>query len=87
MAQRFAYFYFMSDEPQRVRATAPLHAAYWRDLQPANYEGGPFDDRSGGLITFTAADVDEAEAAVLSDPFLTEGLLAERWLKRWEPKG
>ena len=86
MPQRFAYLYFMADEPERVGTTAPLHAAYWRELQQADYAGGPFADRSGGLITFTAADIEEAEAAVRSDPFITEGLITDRWLKRWEAK-
>ncbi len=29
---RVAYPYFMNDEPDRVRAAAPAHAAYWRRL-------------------------------------------------------
>ena len=77
----------MANDPRRVRATAPVHAEYWQELQPADYEGGPFADRSGGLITFSAVGIDEAEAAVSGDPFVTKGLLSDRWLKRWEPAG
>ena len=66
---RFLYFYLMRDAPDRVRAVAPEHAAYWRELAPPDYLGGPFVDRSGGLITFEIASVDEAERLVADDPF------------------
>jgi hypothetical protein len=46
---RFLYFYLMRDAPDRVRAVAPEHAAYWRELGLPDYLGGPFVDRSGGL--------------------------------------
>jgi hypothetical protein len=32
---RFAYFYFMKPEPERVRAVAPRHASYWQGLDLA----------------------------------------------------
>jgi len=51
---RFAYVYFMKPEPDRVRAIAPHHAAYWQQLALRDYRGGPFADRSGGLITCEA---------------------------------
>jgi hypothetical protein len=38
---RFLYFYLMKDAPDRVRATAPEHAAYWRNLGLRDYLGGP----------------------------------------------
>jgi uncharacterized protein YciI len=85
MSERFAYFYFMRREPERIRSVAPRHTAHWRGLALDDYEGGPFDDRSGGLITFRADDLEQARSAVADDPFVTEGLLAEHWLKRWEP--
>jgi uncharacterized protein YciI len=85
MSERFAYFYFMRRDPKRVSSVAPLHTAHWRNLAPSGYEGGPFQDRSGGLITFKANDLEQAQAAVAGDPFLKEDLLAEHWLKRWEP--
>jgi len=50
MRPRFAYFYFMSGDPGRVRATAPRHVAHWRGLGLNDYLGGPFEDRTSGLI-------------------------------------
>jgi hypothetical protein len=82
---RVAYLYFMEDEPNRVRAAAPAHAAYWRGLAVPGYVGGPFADRSGGLITFEVDSWPQAEDLVAGDPFLREDLLERRWLKEWVP--
>lgn len=86
MSPRFAYVYVMRDEPERVRAVAPSHATYWRGLGLAGYLGGPFEDRSGGLITFEAQDHDRARRLVEADPFVQEDLLEERSLKGWHPE-
>jgi uncharacterized protein YciI len=80
---RILYFYLMSDAPDRVRAVAPRHAAYWRDLGLAHYLGGPFADRSGGLITFEAGSITEAGQLVADDPFVQQDLLERRWVKEW----
>ncbi len=80
---RFLHFYLMSDAPARVQTVAPEHAAYWRGLGLPGYLGGPFRDRSGGLITFEAGSVSEAERLVANDPFVREDLLEGRWLKEW----
>ena len=71
---RIAYSYLMRDDPDRVRAVAPDHAAYWHDLDLPAYLGGPMADRSGGLITFQAGSVGEAEQLVASDPFVRADL-------------
>ena len=64
---RFSYFYLMKDAPERVHATGPKHAAYWRDLALRDYLGGPSADRSGGLIVFQAASGVEAGRLVAND--------------------
>ena len=38
---RCSYIYFMKDDPDRVAAVAPAHAAYWRGLALREYLGGP----------------------------------------------
>lgn len=80
---RFLYFYLMSDAPARVQAVAPEHAVYWRELGLPDYLGGPFGDRSGGLITFETGSATEAERVVANDPFAREDLLEGRWVKEW----
>lgn len=80
---RFVYAYFMKDEPERVQAIAPLHAAYWHDLHLRDYRGGRFADRSGGLITFAAEDGFQAQRLVEADPFVLERVIGDSWLKEW----
>lgn len=82
---RFLYFYLMRDVPGRVQAAAPRHACYWRELQLHGYLGGPFADRSGGLIVFETESGAAAEALVANDPFLQEHLLERHWVKEWLP--
>jgi hypothetical protein len=41
MSLRFAYFYLMADDPDRVRATVPRHVAHWRDLGLPATSAGP----------------------------------------------
>jgi uncharacterized protein YciI len=81
---RFLYFYLMKKSPDRVRKVASKHAGYWRDLELPEYVGGPFADRSGGLITFEAESGPRAAALVADDPFVREGLLQRHWVKEWE---
>jgi uncharacterized protein YciI len=70
---RVAYLYFMKDEPDRVRALAPQHVAYWQGVAATGYLGRPFTDRSGGLITFEIESSEKAEQLVAGDPFLRHG--------------
>jgi uncharacterized protein len=80
---RVAHFYTMKQDPDRVRTVAPEHAAYWQHLGVPGYLGGPFADRSGGLITFEADSEEAAERLIAADPFVREGLLATSSLQRW----
>jgi hypothetical protein len=65
MSDRFVYFYFMRSDPEQVRATVPENVSDWHGLALADYLGGPFEDRTGGLITFRA---DAAQQAVTDSP-------------------
>jgi len=86
---RFLSFYLMTDDPDPVRESAPPHAAYWRDLALPGYLGGPFADRSGGLITSEADTLGRAEELVHGDPFLQKQVVGNWWLRQWlaEPVG
>ena len=83
---RIAYVYFMQGEPERIGPVVPRHVAYWQELHLTAYEGGPFADRSGGLITFQADSLDAATIITNGDPFAVEALLAEAWVKEWKPE-
>ncbi|HEX6326304.1 MAG TPA: YciI family protein [Jiangellaceae bacterium] len=84
---RFLFFYLMAEDTDRVGEVAPRHAAYWHRLAPPAYLGGPFADRSGGLITFEADTPAQAEQLVTDDPFLREGTVSSWWLKQWLAEG
>jgi uncharacterized protein YciI len=81
----FAYFYLMAGDPGRVQSVAPRHTEHWHSLHLSEYHGGPFADRTGGLITFAVDEPAQAEAAVALDPFVREGLLERYWLRQWLP--
>jgi uncharacterized protein YciI len=83
---RVLYVYWMKDDPDRVGASAPEHAAYWRDLGLPEYLGGPFADRSGGLITFEAHSLGQAEGFIAADPFVREELLENSVVQQWMPE-
>lgn len=80
---RFVYFYVNRDDPEKLRQTVPTHVRYWNTLNLAGYMGGPFGDRTGGLISFLAASLHEATEIILQDPFLLEDLVEQYWIKEW----
>jgi uncharacterized protein YciI len=80
---RFIFFYTMSDDAERVGATVPAHVDYWHAAGLEDYLGGPFADRSGGLITFSAPGPEAAAEAVERDPFVLAGVIRDRWIKEW----
>lgn len=76
----------MGTDDEGVRAAVPEHIAHWRGLELEDYTGGPFEDRTGGLITFRSDGGRQAQQAVATDPFVTLGLLERYWLKSWNPE-
>ncbi len=83
MAGRFAFVYFMKRMPDRIREVVPLHIDYWKTRRLQGYRGGPFADRTGGLITFEAASLESATKLVDDDPFVVHDLLETKWVKEW----
>jgi uncharacterized protein YciI len=83
MEKRFLYFYFMRKEPARIQSVVPTHVTYWRERNLKGYMGGPFADRSGGLITFETESLEEATRLVMNDPFVLEDVLESKWIKEW----
>lgn len=81
--KRFVYFYFNRDEPEKIRQVVPAHVQYWKTANLKGYMGGPFADRTGGLISFVANSISEATRVVEQDPFILQELIAEKWIKEW----
>jgi uncharacterized protein YciI len=83
--KRFVYFYLNRASPE-MRRVVPAHVQYWKGASLADYVGGPFADRTGGLISFSAPDLAAANGVVADDPFTQEDLISEGWLKEWVPE-
>lgn len=83
MPRRYAFIYFMKETPNKIREVLPYHVDYWKDGELEGCIGGPFADRTGGLILFDASCPLEAAAVVGQDPFVVHGLIEERWIKEW----
>ena len=81
--KRFVYFYFNRDEPEKIRQAVSAHIQYWKRANLKGYMGGPFADRTGGLISFVADGIPEATEIIQQDPFILQDLIAEKWIKEW----
>lgn len=81
--RRFLYFYFNRNEPEKLGHVIPAHVQYWKDANLRGYLGGPFADRTGGLISFVASSLEEATKIILQDPFVRHDLIGEKWIKEW----
>jgi uncharacterized protein YciI len=81
--KRFLYFYLMRNRPDAIRELVPAHVQYWHSRDLPDYIGGPFADRSGGLITFAAASLEDAQRIISDDPFIREQLIEQCWIKEW----
>lgn len=86
MTRRFVYFYFMKEKPEVIREIAPSHTDYWRTRHLGLYLGGPFADRTGGLISFESTTLARAMQLVEDDPFVVHDLLEMKWVREWEPE-
>ena len=84
MSKQFVFFYFFKVGPERLMEVVPAHRDYWDDVGPAEYSGGPFADRDGGMIIFSAGSLEEAEQTAQGDPFVTEGIINQMWVREWE---
>ena len=73
----------MKPQPERIGPIVPQHISYWHGKSLEGYKGGPFSDRSGGLITFEAESIEAATATAMDDPFVKEDLLENKWVKEW----
>lgn len=81
--KRFVFFYFNRNEPEKIRQVVPAHVEYWKTASPKGYMGGPFGDRTGGLISFLAPSLGDATEIILQDPFILEDLISQKWIKEW----
>lgn len=83
MEKIFVFCYVMKFEPARLKTLIPAQIEYWQKFAPENFTGGPFKDRSGGMLSFSAADMAQAEEICKNDPFVKSGIVDEYWVREW----
>ncbi len=83
MTKQYAFFYLMKNDPEKIRDIISAHIKYWKDSKPINYSGGPFSDRSGGLILFEAENMEAATELAMNDPFIVREAIETKWIKEW----
>jgi uncharacterized protein YciI len=84
--RRFVFFYFNRNEPEKIRQVVPAHVEYWRTAGLIGYMGGPFGDRTGGMVSFVAPSLLVATNIIMRDPFVLEKLVDQTWIKEWLPE-
>ena len=80
---KLVYVYFMKNVPEKIGEVVPRHIAYWKNQKLKNYSGGPFADRTGGLIMFETTVIEQAMKIVEKDPFLEHDVVDKKWVKEW----
>lgn len=63
----------------------PKHLAHLDDLRKKGLlvTSGGFEDKTGGLVAYSAETFEEAEAIANSDPFIKEKVDRLVWVKEW----
>ena len=75
--------YFLSSDMKKIHQSLGAHVNYWRKGNFAYFKNGPFADKSGGLIIFSATDEKQAEKTIAGDPLLQGKAIQQFWLKEW----
>jgi len=79
----YMFMYILADEIDKIKKNLGQHVGYWKGLDLEYFKNGPFADKSGGLIIFSAADDDAAEEIISRDPILFDKTVDHYWLKEW----
>lgn len=82
----FMFSYQMHNRPEQIKSTVLGHVSYWKSQTFEYYKGGPYADRSGGMIIFTAPGIAEARSIIEKDPFMKNGIVDTHVLKEWKPE-
>jgi hypothetical protein len=79
----YVFMYILTEDIDAIQKCLGLHISYWKGLSLEYYKNGPFADKSGGLIIFSAGDAKRAEDILQNDPLITEKAVVNYWLKEW----
>ncbi len=83
----YAVQYRYDDRTERRDEVRPEHRAYLAEALAAGtlLASGPYadDDAPGALLVVRAGSTAEVEALLSADPFVREGLVADREVREW----
>ncbi|WP_127503933.1 YciI family protein [Actinoplanes solisilvae] len=81
----FVLSYGYNDTPERAERR-PEHLEHLGKLQAEGslLLAGPLADLSGGIIVFTAPDLEAAQALVEQDPYTRHDVTKDRELREWK---
>lgn len=84
----YAVEYSYVPAPTSLDQHRPGHRAFLRSLMPeflvvaGAYQSG---ETPGALLVVRAPDTSQVEQTLDADPFMTEGLIAQRTIRLWNP--
>ena len=81
----YVFIYFLDEDRAKTLKSLGRHVSYWKGRKFEYFKNGPFADRSGGMIIFSAGGIEAARAIVADDPLLLENAIHQHWLKEWVP--
>ncbi len=79
----YIFIYFLGDDIDKVKENLGQHVNYWKEQKFDYYKNGPFADKTGGLIMFSAESHEKAQQVISRDPLLTEKVIKQFLLKEW----
>lgn len=69
------FVYLMKNQHQLKKELVEQHVEHLKKLKKSDklILCGPFKDYPGGMVVFTAQDIEEADRIAQSDPFISSG--------------
>jgi len=83
--KKYVFIYFLVENTDIIRKSLGQHILYWKNLELEYYANGPFTDKTGGLIIFSAESPEKAGDIIAEDPLVEAGAVKQYWLKEWVP--
>lgn len=80
----FAVTYRYTDDVEARDAHRPAHRAFL-GAQEWVLLSGPLEEPAGALVIVAAESLAEVETRMADDPFLVEGVVAERTIRAYRP--
>lgn len=73
--------------PEKMPAVRPRHREFLTALADSGRVAvaGPLADDSGGVVLIQADDLDALHAVIDTDPYYTEGVIADRTVREYKP--